>query len=108
MKISAGAAIAAATLSTTFSTIAVGAAPIDIGDRLQLPWDDYLVDEAKTDVPVVQHSPEFRETVLVCDAPWEGDGCADGPIIKDGDLYRLYYIAWQMRTIWETLARLFS
>ena len=98
MKISAGAAIAAATLSTTFSAIAVGAAPIDIGDRLQLPWDDYLVDEAKTDVPVVQHSPEFRETVFVCDAPWEGDGSADGTIIKDGDLYRLYYIAWQMRT----------
>lgn len=78
--------------------LASNAAGVDIGDSLQLPWDDYIVDEEKTDIPVVQHSPAFRETVFVCDAPWEGDGCADGTIIKDGNIYRLYYIAWQMRT----------
>ena len=72
--------------------------PIDIADRRQLPWDDYLVDEDKSDVPVVMHAPEYREKVFTCDAPWEGDGCGNGTIIKDGDLYRLYYIAWQMRT----------
>ena len=78
--------------------LASNAAVVDIGDSLQLPWDDYIVDEGKSNVPVVQHSPAFRETVFVCDAPWEGDGCADGTIIKDGNIYRLYYIAWQMRT----------
>ena len=86
------------TILVVVATASHCGAVVDVGDRLQLPWDDCIVDETKTDVPVVQHSPEFRETVLTCDAPWEGDGCADGTVIKDGDIYRLYYIAWQMRT----------
>ena len=33
---------------------------------------------------------------MVHDAPWEGDGCDFHCIVKDGDLYRMYYLAWQM------------
>ena len=34
--------------------------------------------------------------VLVHDAPWEGDGCDFHCIVRDGDIYRMYYMAWQM------------
>ena len=74
----------------------MSAQPIDVGENLQLPWDDSLVDVERTDAPALLHAPEFRGTVMTFDAPWEGDGVGTGTIIEDNGLYRLYYLAWQM------------
>ncbi len=34
--------------STVLAAMAAGAAPIDAGSRLQVLWDDHVVDTAKT------------------------------------------------------------
>ena len=71
-------------------------APISIGTRRELFWDEHLVDTNRTDAVLTLHRPQAREVVLVHDEPWEGDGCDYHCILKDGDLYRMYYLAWQM------------
>ncbi len=42
------------------------------------------------------HHPEAKEIVLTHDAPWEGSGSGYHSIFRDGDLYRMYYKAWQL------------
>ncbi|MBN1290515.1 MAG: hypothetical protein JXB48_01655, partial [Candidatus Latescibacteria bacterium] len=37
-----------------------------------------------------------REIVMVHDAPWEGSGTGYHTVFRDGDLYRMYYKAWQL------------
>ncbi len=74
---------------------------IFIGSRRELCWDDYLIDTSRTTAELVLHSPRIEEIVLEHDAPWEGDGCNSHSIVKDGDLYRLYYLAWDMRCMHE-------
>ena len=69
---------------------------INIGSRREVLWDDFLVDtELSTVTRVVQH-PIRRERVLDYDMPWEGDGCDFQNIVKIGDIWRMYYLAWKM------------
>ncbi len=70
--------------------------PVDIGSRREMLWDDYLLDTSRTSAERKLHQPRIEEIALVHDAPWEGDGCNSHSIIKDGDLYRMYYLGWQM------------
>ena len=63
---------------------------IDIGSRLQLFTDDYLIGEARG-VELRLNHPVRCETAITFDAPWEGDTCAYVSIFKDGDIYRMYY-----------------
>ncbi|HSW46416.1 MAG TPA: hypothetical protein VLM89_12680 [Phycisphaerae bacterium] len=65
-------------------------AAIDIGSRLELFVDHYLIDGMK-DAELRLHSPVPREIVFTFDKPWEGGLSAYASIIKDGDQYRLYY-----------------
>lgn len=65
--------------------------PIDIGSRLELFVDDFLVGQMKGDVRQQLHRPKPEEVVLVTDRPWEGNTCAYYTIFQDGDLYRMYY-----------------
>ena len=65
--------------------------PLDIGSRLELFVDDYLVAELKGAAERKLQLPEPREVVLVTDKPWEGNTCAYYTIFQDGDLYRMYY-----------------
>lgn len=67
------------------------AKPIDIGNRRELFWDDYLVRE--TTAVLKQHQPAAKEIVMTCDAPWEGSACGYPVLFRDGDIIRLYYIA---------------
>lgn len=69
----------------------LAAEPIEIGTRLEMFADDYLIEKLTGDV--VQHlqRPDPREVVLVTDAPWEGNTCAYYTIFQDGDRYRMYY-----------------
>ena len=83
-----------AALAVVLSASAVpasgGAGALDIGSRLQLFTDDYLID-AMRGVELRLNHPVPRETAIAFDAPWEGDTCAYVTVFKDGERYRMYY-----------------
>ncbi len=66
----------------------------NIGSRRELFVDNYLIDELK-DLSLELQEPTKKEVVLVHDEPWEGSGSGYHSVFKDGDLYRMYYKAWQ-------------
>ena len=72
--------------------------PIDLGARLELLVDDYLIDNMTGGARLQMHHPVPREVVLVHDAPWEGNGSMYHSVFQDGDLYRMYYRGWQIET----------
>lgn len=65
--------------------------PVDIGSRLELFVDQFLVAELTGDAKLKLHRPVPHEVVLVTDKPWEGNTCAYYTIFQDGGLYRMYY-----------------
>lgn len=65
--------------------------PIEIGSRLELLVDDYLIASMSGGAHLQLHQPTRREVVFRTDAPWEGNASAYQSIVKDGDLYRIYY-----------------
>src|ERR1051325_586315 len=67
-------------------------APLDIGSRLELFVDHFLIE--KLDGTTLRlHEPQLAGVALKFDAPWEGAFCGYPTVIKDGDIYRLYYRA---------------
>lgn len=69
--------------------------PVDIGSRLELLVDDYLIERMGGGAALRLHPPTPREVVLVADRPWEGNmSMAFVTAFQDEDLYRLYYKAW--------------
>lgn len=64
--------------------------PIDIGSQRELFVDDHLI-ESLTEARRVLHSPTPCEIAIRHDAPWEGAGSGYHSIIRDGELYRMYY-----------------
>ena len=64
---------------------------INIGNRRELLWDYFLIDEEKTTASLSVNQPKCLGPVFDFDAPWEGDACVYPVIIKDGDKYCLYY-----------------
>jgi hypothetical protein len=68
---------------------------INIGSRLELFTDDYLVEAVKGDTEFRLHHPVPKELVIVHDQPWEGSGSGYHSIFHDGEKYRMYYKAWQ-------------
>ena len=66
------------------------AAALDIGSRLELFVDDYLIDNFK-DTRLELHPPVPREVALQFSAPWEGPSSSFVTVMKDDDRYRLYY-----------------
>jgi hypothetical protein len=79
--------------------VALGSRPVmaaeeppvaDIGNHRELFVDRYLI-ASMNGTDLVLHHPVPRETVLQFDKPWEGRYCGYVTVIKDGDLYRLYY-----------------
>lgn len=75
--------------------------PIIIDSRRELCWDDFLIDASRTTAALRLHPPRIEDVVMEHDAPWEGDGCNSYSIVKDGDRYRMYYLAWDMRNLHE-------
>ncbi len=65
--------------------------PIEIGSRLELFVDDYLIDSFGGQAELVLHRPERKEIVYRTDAPWEGNASAFCSVFQDGPLYRMYY-----------------
>lgn len=68
---------------------------INLGSRLELFIDSFLIDRLNGDIQLRMHHPIPREIVMVHDAPWEGSGSGYHSVFKDGDKYRMYYKAWQ-------------
>ncbi|MFH1265616.1 MAG: hypothetical protein ABIK89_07795 [Planctomycetota bacterium] len=76
--------------AATFCSLAVAAEPIDVGSRLELFVDDYLIDEM-TGARLVLNHPAAREVAVDHNEPWEGNICCGHTVFRDGDLYRMYY-----------------
>jgi hypothetical protein len=69
---------------------APAAQPLDIGSRLELFVDGYLID-AMRGLSLKLHSPQPAGTAISFDKPWEGNVSAYVTVIKDADRYRMYY-----------------
>lgn len=76
---------------------------IKIGNRRELFWDEYLIDTVKTTASRQLNKLQPKEVVIHHDSPWEGDGCNYHCILKDDDLYRMYYLGWEMLDLEVTL-----
>ena len=64
--------------------------PIDIGSRLELFVDDFLI-ESMDGLELRLHRPRPAGKIVVFDRPWEGTTSVYHTVFKDGDGYRLYY-----------------
>ena len=65
---------------------------IDIGSRLELFVDDYLIDRLEG-AELRMHQPTPQGVALRFDSPWEGNSCNYVTVFQDGDIYRMYYRA---------------
>ena len=65
---------------------------VQIGDRIELFLDDWLID-ASRDVRHVLHSPRPAEIAIRKDKPWEDSTMYDPVVMKDGSRYRMWYRA---------------
>ena len=63
---------------------------LNIGSRLELFVDSFLIDKLDN-MQLVLHAPEDAGPVLYFDEPWEGPFCGYATVIRDDDVYRLYY-----------------
>ena len=64
---------------------------LDIGSRLELFVDDYLIDSMEG-LELKLHSPQSAGKVLRFDKPWEGVTSGSTVVVfQDGNLYRMYY-----------------
>ena len=63
---------------------------MNIGSRLQLFVDDWLVDVA-TNTLLTLHHPSPAEVVLEFDAAWEGPTAAYFTVLEDDDRFKMYY-----------------
>ena len=63
---------------------------IDIGSRLELFVDDFLIDRMDG-AALTLHKPVPQDVALVNDRSWEGSDIGYVTVFKDGDLYRMYY-----------------
>jgi hypothetical protein len=91
------AAIALAILGpSVFSLHVAGAeplpsdAPVDIGSRLEPFADDFMI-ERLDGAELKLREPALAGVALRFDRPWEGAFCGYVTVLRDGDLFRMYY-----------------
>lgn len=75
--------------------------PIDIGSRLELMVDDYLIDHLMDGASFQLQHPVAREIVIVHDQPWEGSMCDYHTVFRDGERFRMYYTMADMEVLPE-------
>jgi hypothetical protein len=68
---------------------------VNIGNRRELFWDDFLIDTARTTAELKLHTLQPRDVAVNHDEPWEGDGCDFHCIVADDGLFRMYYLGWE-------------
>ena len=64
--------------------------PIHIGSRLELFVDHHLIERLDR-AHLELGRPQPAEIALTFDRPWEGVGVGYVTVIKDGDMFRMYY-----------------
>ncbi len=64
---------------------------IEIGSRLELLVDEHLLEKISGGAKLTLHQPQAREVAIVHDESWEGNASGYPTMIKDGDVYRMYY-----------------
>ena len=69
---------------------------IEILNRRECFFDDYLIDTERTTAEYRVHEPVRRDVVMVCDEPWEGDGSNYHNFFYDDGIYRVYYLGWRV------------
>jgi len=69
---------------------------VEIGSRLELLTDEYLIDCMTGGARLELHRPRPREVAIVHDEPWEGNTSGYHTVIEDGDVYRMYYRGHQL------------
>ena len=82
--------LTSAMLTLSRDAITQAVSPIDIGNRLELFVDDYLIDKISGATQRL-HQPQPQDVACVHDNPWEGSTCGYKTVFQDGDLYRMYY-----------------
>ena len=75
---------------SVLATQETGQEPLDIGSRLELFVDDYLI-ESMDGVELELHSPLSAGTALTFREPWEGLSSTYVTVLKDDDRFRMYY-----------------
>ena len=65
---------------------------INIGNHNQLFIDD-LFFEKQENIELSIHQPYLEEKILIRDQPWESRSLDTPCILKDGDLYKMWYRA---------------
>lgn len=66
--------------------------PIELKNHREVFWDQFLWAKHEG-VEIKMHRPEYRGIAFSCNAPWEGNVCGYFTVLKDGDLFRMYYRA---------------
>ena len=70
---------------TVFVAFALLADFIEVGDRLQVMWDDHVVDNKLSTAAKRLHHPVYAGKVMTWDKPWEGDGSEFPNVVIDTD-----------------------
>ncbi len=66
---------------------------IDIENRREMFWSDYLIDNARTTARLHVNQPvKHDETPIKLDAPWDGNSISYPQIIFADGEYRMYYL----------------
>lgn len=82
--------------SLLLTSIVVFAQPIDIGSRVELMVDDYLIERISSGASFQLQHPVPREIVMTHDRPWEGSMGDYRTVFRDGDVFRMYYSTAEM------------
>jgi len=67
---------------------------VDIGSRLELFVDSFMIDSMSGAAERRLHHPQPREVVLELDKPWEGKYCGYFAMMVDDGRFRMYYRGW--------------
>jgi hypothetical protein len=67
---------------------------IQLGSRREIFVDHYLIDKL-TGTQIALHTPHDEGIVMYFDKPWEGIFCGYCTIIKENNIYRVYYRGWK-------------
>lgn len=65
---------------------------INIKNRREVLWDNYLIDEESTTARLISHKPQKKELVFDFDKPWEKGHLSYPHFIELDGTYYMYYI----------------
>ena len=79
--------LAALIAESLFVRAASAGKAIDIGSRLELLVDRYLIERTSGGARLRFHRPTPREVAIIHDTPWEGNCTAHHNVFRDGDIF---------------------